>query len=504
MSRVYLVEITAKVDALGTTEVLRFSDMGYTTTPSETPADTHFDARLKQPALVRRDMFRPGTTYGESQVGIGELVLANQDGELDALADYGFDGQQLRLLVGEDTDPYSAFAEALVGTMDSVEVTQRDFIIRVRDRQAELREPIQTLRYAGTGDLEGSGLDIKGRVKPLVYGKVFNAIPVTVNPNLFIYQVASNAIADIPKVYDQGIELTQGTDYPDEATLLSTAPAAGEYRRFEGYFRLGTRPVGLLTCDAVESTTAADNTVGKVLKRLALQVGVDAGDVDDDSIDDLDLANAAECELFIDADRPGTECMDEVAASIGAYYGFDRFGVFRVGRLGEPGTPVVTLDEINIIEIEKVSSRDTEQGIPVYRVNLDYQRNYTLQDQSTLAATVAESRLAELQLEYRKVVAEDLGVLNKHRLAPELNRITHLIDATDAQDEADRLLALYSVRREVFDVKVRLDEGLINLLDIGVTVEVDYYRFNLNPKNFLVIGLELDAQVNRASLTLWG
>ena len=85
-----------------------------------------------------------------------------------------------------------------------------------------------------------------------------------------------------------------------------------------------------------------------------------------------------------------------------------------------------------------------------------------------------------------------------------MNRVTHLIDATAAQDEADRLLALYSVRREVFDVKVRLDEGLINLLDIGVTVEVDYYRFNLNPKNFLVIGLELDAQVNRASLTLWG
>jgi hypothetical protein len=504
MSRVYLVEITAKVDAAGTTEVLRYSDKGYTTTPAETPADTHYEARLKQPALVRRDMFRPGTTYGESQVGIGELVLANQDGELDVLADYGFDGQQLRLLVGEETDPYSAFAEALVGTMDSVEVTQRDLTIRVRDRQAELREPIQTLRYAGTGGLEGNGLDIKGRAKPLVYGKVFNVIPVTVNPALFIYQVASNTIADIPKVYDQGIELTKGTDYPDEATLLSTAPSAGEYRCFGGYFRLGVRPLGLLTCDVVESATAADNTAGQILKRMALQLGVDAGDIDDDSIDDLDLANDAECELFIDSDRPGTECMDEIAGSVGAYYGFDRFGIFRVGRLAEPGTPVVTLDEINILEIEKVTSRDTEQGIPVYRVNLDYLRNYTLQDQSTLAASVAESRLAELQLEYRKVTAEDLAVLNKHKLAPELNRITHLIDATAAQDEADRLLDLYSVRREVFDARVRLDDGLINLLDIGVTVEVDYYRFGLNPKNLIVIGLELDAQVNRASLTLWG
>lgn len=502
--RVYLVEITAKVDALGTTEVLRYSDKGYTTKPSETPANAHYEARLKQPALVRRDMFRPGTTYGESQVGIGELVLANQDGELDELADYGFDGQQLRLLVGEDTDPYSAFVEALVGTMDSVEVTQRDLTIRVRDRQAELREPIQTVRYAGTGGLEGNGLDIKGRVKPLVYGKVFNVIPVTVNPTLFIYQVASNTIASIPDVYDQGVALTQGADYPDQATLLSTPPSAGQYRRFGGYFRLGSRPVGLLTCDAVESATAADNTAGQILRRMALQLDIDVGDIDDVSIDALDFVNSAECELFIDADRPGTECMDEIAASVGGYYGFDRFGKFRVGRLEAPGTPIATLDEVNILEIEKVTSRDTEQGIPVYRVNLDYQRNYTLQDQSTLAASVAESRLAELQLEYRKVVSEDLSVLNKHKLAPELNRTTHLIDATDAEDEADRLLALYSVRREVFDVRVRLDEGLINQLDIGVTLAVDYYRFGLNPKNFVVIGLELDAQVNRASLTLWG
>lgn len=502
--RVYLVEITAKVDTAGTTEVLRYSYKGYTTTPLESPADTHYEARLKQPALVRRDMFRPGTTYGESQVGIGELVLANQDGELDELADYGFDGQQLRLLVGEDTDPYSAFAEALVGTMDSVEVTQRDFTIRVRDRQAELREPIQTIRYAGAGGLEGNGLDIKGRIKPLVYGKAFNVIAVTVNPTLFIYQVASNTIADIPKVYDQGVELTKGADYPDEATLLSTAPSAGQYRRFAGYFRLGSRPVGLLTCDVVESTTATDNTTAQILKRIALQLDIPLVEIDDAAIDALDFVNSAECGLYIDADRPGTECMDEVAASVGAYYGFDRFGQFRVGRLDAPGTPIATLDEVNILEIEKVASRDTDQGIPVYRVNVDYLRNYTLQDQSTLAASVAESRLAELQLDYRKVVAEDLAVLNKHKLAPELNRITCLIDAADAQDEADRLLGLYSVRREVFDVRVRLDEGLISQLDIGVTLAVDFDRFGLNPKNFLVIGLELDTQVNRASLTLWG
>lgn len=503
--RIYLVEITAVVDAAGTTTVLRYSDQGFTTEPTDTPANAHYEARLKQPALVRRDMFRTGSTFGESQIGVGELILANQDGELDGLADYGFDGQQIRVLVGEDTDAYSSFVEALVGTMDQIEITQQNFTIRVRDRQAELQNPIQSNRYAGTGSLEGSGLDIQGRVKPLLYGKVFNISPVTVNALSYIYQVAENAIADISDVYDQGVALSRGTDYPDEATLLSTSPAAGEYRVYQGYFRLGVRPAGQVTCDAAESTTATDNTCGQILKRLALQAGIASGDIDSASVTALDTANSAECGLWIYADRSANDCMDEMSASVGAYYGFDRLGKFRVGRLEEPATTAVfTLDDVNIIKLEKVATRDTGNGLPAYRVSLDYLKIYTQQDQSTLAASVTPDRLAQLQLQYRTVVSSDSTVQVKHKLAPEIARQTCLIDATDAQAESDRLLALYSVRREFFDATLRLDADVIALLDLGVTLEIDYYRFGLTPKNLLVLGLEIDAKTNRANVTFWG
>lgn len=509
--RTYLVEITAVTDFLGTTTVLRFADKGFTTDPTDTPPNTTFIERLKQPAVVRRDMYANGTTGGASRVGFGELVLSNADGGLDYLKDYGFDGQPLRVLVGDPEFGFGSFDVVLTATMEQVELDQRELRIRVRDRQAELAEPIQTVRYLGTGDLEGTGLDVQGRVKPLVYGQVFNVLPVTVTPLKHIYQVADNPIEDIQFVYDQGVALTRTLpDYTDEAHLLDDGhkPAAGHFRVYQGYFRLHARPTGVLTADVVEGATVADRSVAQILKRMALQVGVLAGDIDNTDVTDLDAANDSPVGIYIDQDFTAIQAMDEVAQSIGAYFGFDQLGVFRMGRLESPPlTSIFTIDENLIIgnELERVTTRDEGRGVPSYRVNLDFAKNYTVQGTDQLAASVDDDRAAELALAYRKVVAEDLTILNKHKLSPEINRVTLLLEQTDAQAEALRLLNLYKVSREVYDVTVRLEDEFISLLDIGEAVTILYRRFGLDlGKNFIIIGLEVDYQLNRANLILWG
>ena len=509
--RIYLVELTAIVDSLGTAQVFRFSTGGFVTEPSDTPPNAVYEDRLKQPALVRRDMYANGTTGGASRVGFGELVLANLDGGLDDFRNYGFDGQPLVLKVGDNDMGFSSFVEVLTGTMEQAELDQRELRIRVRDRQSELAEPIQTVRYLGTGGLEGTDLDVKGRVKPLIYGQVFNIIPVAVNPLKQIYQVADNPIEDIQFVYDSGIALTRETpDYANETDLLDDLlkPAAGHYRVFEGYFRLNTRPVGVLTADAVEGALAADRSVAQILERMALQVGIPALDINNADVIALDAANDSPVGIYIDQDFTAIQAMDEVAQSIGAYFGFDQLGIFRMGRLEAPmNMPVVTIDENTIIgnELERTVSRDEGRGIPSYRVNLQYAKNYTVQGLDQLAAALADERAAELALDYRGVTSEDLDVLLKHRLSPELNRITLLINELDAQAEADRLLTLYSTLREVYEVTVRLEDDIISLLDIGEEVQIKYRRFGLNMgKTFIVIGLEVDYQLNRASLTLWG
>jgi hypothetical protein len=116
----YLAEITAfDVDA-GVTRVLRFSTgAGYTTRPSDSPADTRYEAVLEQPVELTRAAFAPGTTEGQTRIGFGDLVLLNPDGELDPILRYALDGREVtvrRAPVG--TAALSAFTVVFRGTAD--------------------------------------------------------------------------------------------------------------------------------------------------------------------------------------------------------------------------------------------------------------------------------------------------------------------------------------------------------------------------------------------------
>ena len=57
----YVIEITAAIDDAGTTTTLLLTDgEGWTTKPTDTPANTHVMPRIKQAANYRRDLFARG------------------------------------------------------------------------------------------------------------------------------------------------------------------------------------------------------------------------------------------------------------------------------------------------------------------------------------------------------------------------------------------------------------------------------------------------------------
>ena len=122
----YLAELTA-YDLVGaTTTTLRYATgAGHVTGPSETPANTIYDARVSQPVNVARHCFRPGATSGQSVVGFGELVLENGDGLLDDLASaYALDGRAITIRRGTIGAAYPAgFTTVFVGVMEQVEVS---------------------------------------------------------------------------------------------------------------------------------------------------------------------------------------------------------------------------------------------------------------------------------------------------------------------------------------------------------------------------------------------
>jgi hypothetical protein len=511
MSGCYLVEIVAAIDAAGTTTTLRYGTHGYNTAAGDTPASTHYEPRIRQPGLVRRDMFGSGRTHGATSVGYGEVRMVNADGGLDALLPYGFDGRALTLRFGDSDAAYSTFVTVLSATMEQADLTESEFSVRLKDKLYVLQNPLATALYGGTNALpagvDGTADDIKGKVKPRLYGTVFNESPVQVNTARLIWQINTAAVQTFAAVYDQGVALTKGADYASQADMETTAPAAGSWRAWPagGMFRLGSSPVGQITFDASQGAAASDRTAAQVLKQIALDMGMPSGDISAADVTALDGANGAELGVYVTDSTPALAIMDRVAASVGAWFGFDRLGVLRMGRLIAPaGTAVADIGTSNVIDLQRVTARDATAGLPVWRVTLGYKPIGVVQDKD-LAGGVTDARRALLKEQCRHTSDDDAAIKTQYLTAPTLERDTLLIDAAATAAEASRLLTLFKARRDTYTCAVRLEPALLTALDLGAVVSLTYPRFNLAAgKLFIVLGLEVDLARNRANLTLWG
>lgn len=515
--QIYLAELTAFDPAVGNTRVLRFATgQGFVTAPTETPANSFFDPRIITPATLSLDVVADGKTFGQSAVGVGELVLNNADGGLDALIDYGFDGRSLILRLGDDEAAYpSGFTTVLVGTMERVEFSLSQVVVRLRDRQAALQKPLQTTKYAGSNSgasgVEGTADDLKGQPKPLCFGRCFNIAAVPVNTSALIYQVHDGAIEAIDAVYDKGITLTAGTlTHTTLSALQAATPAAGSYDACLpfGLFKLGASPVGRVTADVKGDKTAGVYVVsaGSIAERLLLtRAGLTSSDVPPAVISALNSANNSEIGYFTAQETTLTEVLDEIIGSIGAWWIFDRLGMFAAAQLAAPaGTPALVITEDEVVSAELLVTNDVGRGLPCTRILLDYARNYTPQSGDDVAAGVSEARRAWLAKEVRTATANDATVLTKYLLAPEIKQSSLLTQETDAEAEANRRLSLYKVRRDYWRVRIPIDTDNSGL-DLGAIVSFKMPRFGYEAgRLFVVLGCEIDASSNTQTLKLWG
>lgn len=502
--RIYLIEAVAAVDAAGTLATQRWTtaSLGYATGPAETPANTVYDPCVQQVGYIER-----AVTVGAARVGFGELSLVTA-GHLDGLLDYGFDGQAVTIRAGMQGAAYPAgFPVKLKAIGEQPEFGGLQVRIRLRDRLAELERPLQTARYGGTNALpagiDGTADDIKGQAKPRVYGAVKNAAPVLVNTSRLIYQVSDQALQAVGAVYDRGAALTAGAAYTSEADMQANAPSAGQYRVWlaGGCVRLGSLPTGQVTVDATEGAAAANRYAGALISRIAQQMGIAAGDVSAADVSALDAAAPYELGVMVQGDEPALTVLDRIASSVGAWYGFDRLGVLRVGRLAAPsGTPSTDLTDISITSLERIAQGE----LPIWRAVVRWGRNEMAQA-GDLAGSVTAARRAWLAETLRTTAAEDATVKNRYKLAGELRRDTLLTTQANADAEAARLLALYKVRRDTFKVRARLSAAEVDAIDLGQTVRLTWPRYGLSGgRLFVVTGLRQDFARDAIEMTLWG
>jgi hypothetical protein len=810
----WLAEITVYDPGIPGTTVLRYATgRGHVTGPAETPASTYYDARIAQPAAMSRTAFAAGATQGGSTLGYGDLVLINEDGALDGLLAYGFDGRPITIRRGSPGAAYpSGFPVWLTGTMQQPEVTTSTVTIKLRDRQAELTIPLQPTKYAGTNTpptgLEGTATDLKGKPKPLLFGKVLNISPPLVNAAKLIYQLHDGAVASVQGVYDKGLALginsgghcyvavggggkistspdgatwtaqTSGTGNnlngvacgmgllvavgdsgtiitsPDSinwttetgpfsganvrgvaygagcfiavanggfigrsvdghswalvtspfggttpegvvyrnglfvATALSSkigtsadgvswsvaspiakswwsctygnstfligggnsglatsadgsgwtdqsggspsasdwngaaygaglfcvvgvrsgstgakigtspdgaawtdrtpdaagasydllcacyggglfvvggdsgsfsgtkhiqtspdgvtwtartsqfgtgvcclgvcyaeniqdpyfasladlqddtkAPAAGSWKVYlaGGYVRLGSSPAGTVTADATAGAAAADRTAAQLWKAVLTKAGKSAADWSASDITALDALNAAVCGVWIGAESTPAAELDGIAGSVGAWWGVDKAGIYRIQQLVAPGgAPVATITANDLQNRpERVATNDAGAGIPCYATIVRYGHNYTVQT-SDLAGGVTTDRRARLAAEWLEAKAIDAAVQTVHLLAPQLDWDSLLAIESDAQAEATRRLTLRKVRRDPFVLVVPLDDTFA-AVDLGNVVNFVHARYGLSAgKLFVVLGVAPDVANRAVTFWVWG
>lgn len=513
MASIWLAHLTVYDPALPGTRTLYFSSQGYTSGAAFPPggvAHTAYDPRIKQPAVLRRDCFDAGTTGGESRVGYGALELVNVDGGLDYLADLGIDGQPFSLIFGSTKrNGAPVWQTVLTGTVEQPAIGWSSVTLRLRDRQAELAKPLSPTTYLGTNALP-NGLEgveeLKGKSKPKLFGRVFNINPPMVNTSRLIYQVSNGAINAVDAVYDRGLALSKGADYTSQADMETTAPAASSFRVWPagGYFRLGSSPTGIITADAVQGATTAARTTAQLMSAIAGTL-INPADVSSTDVAALDAANWAEVGYWVADATNANTALDEISNSVGAWWGFDRLGKFRMSQFAAPsGTPAAYLSAADIIKIDRVASNDAGRGIPAWKVSLNYKKFYTVQP-SDLAGAVSVTRRADLAKEYQTVEASDVAIQARHKLATPLEFNTLLVDATAAQTEATRRLTMYKAERATLTARLGLDPDILTTLDLGNVVRLTLPRFGMDAgRDFRVIGLQPDYRLGVIDITLWG
>lgn len=486
MSTTWLLSVQT-LDASNAPVTLYFSSGAY-----RDPSGLGFDPRIEQPADFVQTAYVGPLSITEGS-GYGETVLLNLDGGLNRLADYAVDGRVATLQL--DTD--GVLATVLTATVESLTFDGTRVRLKLRDPQQRLAQPHLTAVYAGDNVLpagvEGTSDDIKGQRKPRVYGTVSNISPVLVNTALYVYQASDRATSSITAVRDRGVPLTAGAAYTSLSELQTVAPAAGQFRAWQGYFRVGSVPVGEITCDATNTVTA----LGSVFAEVAAAAGATLFPADVAALDAVGNVG-----LFISDDSDTTPLLDELATAAGGYWAFDALGVLRAGPLLAPDVPVFDLFDHDIIAIERSAQGAGRNGLPVWRVAIGADRVHTVQ--SDLAAA-AISTAARYGREYREEFAESASIKTRHPLSEPVQLNTALVSLSDAQTQASRLLSLLSTRRDTVRVTARLSSMTLGALAIGVTGRITTPRLGYGAGRAMrVLGARIDAKRRRAEITLWG
>lgn len=496
LERIWLLTIEA-LDGANTPVTLRFASGDYTD-----PSNNYYDLRIKQPALFTSGAYTGSVIQTGSRTAFGETVLVNVDGGLDYLADYAVDGRAAVLSLRDEDGIITPIIE---GTVQNLSFDNTTVSVRLRDPQEQLSINHPVAEYLGNNSppngVEGTADDIKGRIKPKVYGKVRNASPILVNSVQLIYEVHDYSVSSgvnisVVSVYDRGVPLTFGTARASLAALYAGTPAAGTYDTYLGYIKLGSAATGTITADADSNKFL----LGDVFELLAIEAGYTLLGTSKTALNALGTVG------YYMTDKVTTASLfDLLASSVGGYWAFSAGSITEVfaKQLVAPSSPTVFFEDYQIASISRANTGAGKNGIPVYKVKLKADKVETVQ--TDLAGAVTDALKARLAVQYREALFESSATRTRHPLSEEIEITSVLRILTEAQTQAQRIQTLLGSRRDAVKLTVRLNPDVVDSIQIGTVVNVKSYKFGYSAgKDFIVLGYTLDARLSRVELELFG
>lgn len=185
------------------------------------------------------------------QTTIANATLTNPDGDLDFLAiEQTTEGYRAPIWHGPLDGDFGQMQRLVQPTVRGVETNGDELVIQFGTQATIFANlALQRSRFDGTGGINGD-LALKGTLKPMLFGSVFNMEPMTLYAAQLIHMVNAGPVSGIGPVWDGGAEIPFDQDFPTFEALAAATIAPGHYAtcRIAGCFRLQIPPFRKLTC----------------------------------------------------------------------------------------------------------------------------------------------------------------------------------------------------------------------------------------------------------------
>ncbi len=202
--------------------------------------------------------------------------------------------------------------------------------------------------YAGTSGAEG-GEDLKGQVKPLIFGRARNVEPVLIDEVNSVFQFSGyGPIQAVNALFERASSYGAPTaDYPSYAALVAGAIPPGRWATClaQGMVRLGAPPAGVITGDVDGHKVGGGwpRRTGAIISAAAAIAGVDSAFIDSASLAALDAAVPRNVNVVLTDQTSLLEFAQRLARPCNAQAGVDWTGRLFACRISLDA-PVVTLD----------------------------------------------------------------------------------------------------------------------------------------------------------------